>query len=206
MSADEDERAELLVRELLADPSMWDEPDPSLEDRVVAAVMAEAAQPAAQLDRHHGRNRNHRRLTERRLVRYGVVAAAAAAVVGVAVTAETIRGGSSAPSMTAALTAYAPTADASGSASFTRTSAGWRVALRTSGLPRLDNGRFYEAWMKNEAGVLVAIGTFNQGPKVTLWSGVSPTQFATITVTAQEANGNPASSGQRVLTGNIEPR
>ena len=57
--------------------------------------------------------------------------------------------------------------------------------------------------MKNGAGVLVAIGTFNEGPRVTLWSGVAPSDFPTITITEQEANGNPASSGQRVLAGTV---
>ncbi|MFI5042771.1 MAG: anti-sigma factor, partial [Acidimicrobiales bacterium] len=88
-------------------------------------------------------------------------------------------------------------------ATFTSTRSGWRIELRTNGLPRLDNGRYYQAWMKNGAGVLVPIGTFNQGPEVTLWSGVPPKEFPTITVTEQEANGNPASSGQRVLAGSV---
>ena len=76
------------------------------------------------------------------------------------------------------------------------TPAGGRLGQR-----RLDNGRFYQAWLKNAAGILVPIGTFNQSGDVTLWSGVPPTQYPTITVTRQQANGNPASSGQRVLIG-----
>ena len=92
---------------------------------------------------------------------------------------------------------------ASGSVSLTKTTAGWRVVLHTTGLVRLDNGRFYQAWLKNRAGVLVPIGTFNQGPTVMLWSGVSPLDFPTVTVTEQLANGNPASSGRRVLVGTV---
>ena len=65
------------------------------------------------------------------------------------------------------------------------------------------NGRYYQAWLKNSAGILVPIGTFNDAVNVTLWSGVPVTQFQTLTVTRQQANGNPASSGQRVLTGTI---
>ena len=42
---------------------------------------------------------------------------------------------------------------------------GWRIELDASGLPRLDNGRFYEAWLRNAAGVLVPLGTFNEGQK-----------------------------------------
>lgn len=208
------ERAELqAIRELLADPSVWAEPAPSLEDRVVAAVTAEAAKSKGQdsplplpsrIDGRRSARRDRTGAAPRRLlVLSGAIAAAV--VVAVALTVRSIGGGPAAPRMTAALSAAAPGEHTSASATFTRTSAGWRVELHTRGLPRLDHGRFYEAWMKNDAGVLVAIGTFNQGPDVTLWSGVSPTEFGTITITAQEANGNPASSGQRVLVGTIAP-
>jgi hypothetical protein len=90
---------------------------------------------------------------------------------------------------------------ATGQATMIQTTAGWRITLHASGLPRLDNGQFYEAWLKNAAGILVPIGTFNQPDDITLWSGVAPTGYPTITVTRQRADGNPASSGQRVLVG-----
>ena len=50
-------------------------------------------------------------------------------------------------------------------------------------------------------GVLVPIGTFNEGAEVVLWAGVSPVDFPTITVTKEQADGNQASSGQVVLSG-----
>jgi hypothetical protein len=87
----------------------------------------------------------------------------------------------------------------------TQTQSGWRITLHGSGLPRLDNGYYYEAWLKNPAGILVPIGTFNQPDNVTLWAGVPPTQFPTITITRQRADGNPKSSGQRVLVGVARP-
>ncbi len=75
--------------------------------------------------------------------------------------------------------------------------------LDARGLPRLQGGRFYEAWLRNSAGVLVPIGTFNQGHKLTLWAGVPPQNFATLTVTREHADGDQASSGKKVLTGTI---
>jgi hypothetical protein len=51
------------------------------------------------------------------------------------------------------------------------------IELDATGLPRLDRGRFYQAWLRNADGVLVPIGTFNEGQKVTLWAGVSPKDF-----------------------------
>jgi hypothetical protein len=65
------------------------------------------------------------------------------------------------------------------------------------------SGRFYQAWLKNRDGVLVPVGTFNDARNVTLWSGVPVTTFRTLTVTVQPANGNPASSGRRVLSGTV---
>ena len=92
---------------------------------------------------------------------------------------------------------------AHGSATLVKESSGWHITLKAAGLPHLTNGRYYQAWLKNSAGILVPIGTFNDAVNVTLWSGVPVTQFQTLTVTRQQANGNPASSGQRVLTGTI---
>ena len=109
--------------------------------------------------------------------------------------------GAHAVTFSAALSGTSLAPGATGQATMTQTTAGWHIALHTSGLPRLANGRFYEAWLKNAAGVLVPVGTFNQAGDVTLWSGVAPTGFPVITVTRQQANGNPASSGQRVLVG-----
>ena len=51
---------------------------------------------------------------------------------------------------------------------------GWRIELSAAGLPRLANGRYYQAWLKNAAGVLVPVGTFNDARQVTLWAGVPP--------------------------------
>jgi hypothetical protein len=105
--------------------------------------------------------------------------------------------------------ALAPTglvASASGEATLTRTSSGWRIELRAAGLPRLEGGRFYEAWLRNAAGVLVPIGTFNEGRKVTLWAGVSPKTFMTLTVTRERADGEQSSSGEKVLVGTLSRR
>lgn len=197
----EDDR---IIQELLAAPSMWAEPDPSLEDRVVAAVTTQAARGRIQTPPRSVPRRATRRPARRPVAIIGATAAAAAVIVAVAFTANSVRG-TSTPHLTAALAPSVSGSGVSATADLTRTAAGWRVDLHTRGLPRLDNGRFYEAWMKNDAGVLVAIGTFNQGPNVTLWSGVSPDEFSTITITAQQANGDARSSGVRVLAGTIKP-
>ena len=72
---------------------------------------------------------------------------------------------------------------AHGSASLTKTGSGWRIELSANGLPHIQNGRYYQAWLKNAAGILVPVGTFNDAKHVTLWSGVPVTEFRTLTVT-----------------------
>jgi hypothetical protein len=104
----------------------------------------------------------------------------------------------------AALTGTSVLPGAGGSATYTRTSAGWRIDLNAAGLPRLATGRFYEAWLRNDAGVLVPVGTFNQSGHVTLWAGVSPEHFTVLTVTRERADGDQTSSGDRVLVGTVD--
>lgn len=198
------ERAELdELRELLGAPATWEQPDPGLEDRVVAMIAEEAqARPASAPAR---RSAFRRRLVLRRPVfaLSGVVAAAVAAIV-IAVSVSNSPPAPQRFAMVVSGTAIAP--GARGSATLTKTSSGWRIELSATGLPHLANGRFYEAWLKNAAGVLVPVGTFNDARQVTLWAGVPPTEFPSLTVTRQQANGNPSSSGERVLTGTLRAK
>lgn len=144
-------------------------------------------------------------ILERPAYAFGLIAVLVAVVAGVA--AISTSGGGNTPgaqlqfAMVVNGTSLAP--GAHGSATLTKMSSGWQVQLSATGLPHLSGGNYYQAWLKNSAGVLVPIGTFNDAVSVTLWSGVPVTQFRTLTVTRQQANGNPASSGQRVLIGTI---
>ena len=93
----------------------------------------------------------------------------------------------------------------SASATLTRTDAGWEVVLEADGLPRVDAGRYYQAWLRDPEGVLVPLGSFNEGGRIVLWSGGSPVDFPGFTVTVESADGNQASSGARVLVGTVDP-
>jgi hypothetical protein len=136
--------------------------------------------------------------------RPAVIGAAAAAVLAVAAGVVVFGSGSSAEGFHAALSATELQPGAGGDATLVKTSSGWRIELDASGLPRLAGGRFYEAWLGNSAGALVPVGTFNVGPKVTLWAGVSPKSFRTLVVTRERADGDEASSGATVLTGTVD--
>jgi Anti-sigma-K factor rskA, C-terminal len=165
------------------------------------SAAAEVEAPAALRARIEGRRRSSRVTTPHRLVLVGVTAAAVVAVaIGVAV----LRPGTSGERFQAALAPTGLVPAAHGDATLTKTSSGWRVELDATGLPRLQGGRFYEAWLRNADGVLVPIGTFNEGRKVTLWAGVSPHNFTTLTITREQADGDQASSGQKVLVGRVD--
>jgi anti-sigma-K factor RskA len=209
---DELSRADLDdLKALLADDALWAEPPAGLEDDVVAAIAAEAARrpvrpdgptPAATPPDRVPARPAVTSLAARRVRRMRVAIGAAAAVVAIAAAGIVVtRGGSSSGTDVALEADSIP--GASGSANLRRTDSGWRIELDASGLPRRDGGEFYEAWLRNPGGVLVSIGTFNEGADVVLWAGVSPREFPTLTVTAEEADGDPSSSGVRVLVGTI---
>jgi hypothetical protein len=176
------------------------------QQRAVALTRAAAAEveaPAALRARIDAKRSARRRPAARGFVVIGAVATAAVvAAVGISIFAS----GSSSQRFQAALAATELAPSASGQATLTKTSSGWRIKLDASGLPRLDAGRFYEAWLRNRAGVLVPVGTFNEGHNVTLWAGVPPTAFTTLTVTREQADGNQRSSGEKVLVGTVSAR
>ena len=156
--------------------------------------------PAALRARIEAQRRGRRSEVPRRLL---VIGASAAAVLAVAMGLSVFGSGGSPEQFRAALGPTALLPDAKGDAKLTKTSSGWRIELDATGIPRLENGRYYQAWLRNTAGVLVPIGTFNEGRKVTLWAGVPPTDFTTLSVTRERADGDQSSSGERVLVGTI---
>jgi anti-sigma-K factor RskA len=161
----------------------------------------EVETPAALRERIEAQRRGRGAEVPRRLL---VIGASATAVLAVAIGLSVFRSDTSPEQFRAALAATALLPDASGDATLTKTSSGWRIELDATGLPRLENGRYYQAWLRNTAGVLVPIGTFNEGRKVTLWAGVPPTDFTTLSVTREQADGDQSSSGEKVLVGTVD--
>jgi len=166
------------------------------------SAASEVEAPAGLRARVDARRQARRTPGWRRPILIGATAAATV-VVAVAVGLGVFGSGTSGKRFHASLAATALEPGASGDATLTKTSSGWRIELDATGLPRLDNGRFYEAWLKNPAGLLVPVGTFNEGRRVTLWAGVSPETFTALSVTREEADGNQASSGRKVLVAKI---
>jgi anti-sigma-K factor RskA len=218
----EDEAGDREIAELaaLADGSLAPERRTALEARVAASselagrlaeqqravalarsAAAAVEAPAALRARVEAQRPMRRVARPPRLVLVGAsaTAVAAAVVIGLVV----FGSATSAQRFHAALAATELAPGARGDATLTKTSSGWRIELDAAGLPRLAGGRFYEAWLRSGAGVLVPIGTFNEGRNVTLWAGVSPKAFPTLTVTREQADGDQASSGEKVLVGTV---
>lgn len=178
------------LRALLADPDGWAEPPAGLLGQILAGTGTGTGSAA-------GRDDRRRQIQMRRTVRAGAAAllAAAAVVVGIVVTR-----GPATTDVALAGTRLAPAASAT--AKLHATPSGLAIELDVSGLPPSPPGYYYQAWMKGPRG-LVTIGTFHLrgGPgTVELWSAVSLADYPAITVTREPEDGNPASSGQVVLT------
>ena len=66
--------------------------------------------------------------------------------------------------------------EGAGEVTMTRTESGWRIELEAGGLPRRDDGAFYEAWLKNDAGALGRMLSADARGVVTKWlkSAIAP--------------------------------
>lgn len=217
MTADEDDRIAYLagegggllppgdradldeLRATLSDPALWAEPPDRLEDSIVQAIADEARDSSRSASR---RRRIRSRWLTRPRVGLGLASLAAAALVAAVIVISAGNNGPAPQRFAMVVTGTSLAPGAQGSARLTKEPSGWRIDLSAKGLPHLANSRYYEAWLRNAAGVLVPVGTFNDARQVTLWSGVPVTQFRTLTVTQQRA-GQPLSSGRRVLIGTI---
>ena len=219
----EDEFGDREIAELaaLADGSLPPERRVALEARVAASPelahrlaeqrravtltrsAGDGIEAPAALRAHIEAQRRSGARSPRRLVLVGA-ATTAAVLAAVAVAVSVLGSGTSAESFHAALAPTDLAPGATGEATLTKTTSGWRIELDATGLPRLDAGRFYEGWLRDATGVLVPVGTFNEGERVTLWAGVSPKDFTTLTVTRERADGDQTSSGEKVLVGTVD--
>lgn len=197
-----DEAADVaLLADLLADPSTWAEPNPDLEDAVVRAVEEAGPRPTTSATPRTTISQRKRVSYRRRIAWSAVAAVAAVALVLAAVT--TTRSGTRVD-YTAQLGGTELAQGASASGDVTRNKAGYRITLDAHGLPELAGDEYYQAWLKNAEGTLVPIGTFSSSDgRVTLWSGVDPSDFPTMTVTIEATDNDQSSSGRRVLQGDV---
>jgi hypothetical protein len=191
-----------LLADLLADPSTWADPDTGLEDTIVRAVADAQPAPARRLPQRDSGAR-HTRATHRRRMMLPALAAAATVLI-IAVAAVTTLRGDTSRDFDVALSGTELAEAASGTGELTRSDSGFRITLDAQGLTPLPTNEYYQAWLRNAAGILVPIGSFSSSDdRVTLWSGVDPAEYSTMTVTIEAADNDQTSSGRRVLQGDV---
>jgi anti-sigma-K factor RskA len=80
-----------------------------------------------------------------------------------------------------------------------------RARVDVSGLAPSGSDHFYELWLLDDDGRMVALGAFQVGAggraEVELPIPVTPSQYRYFDVSLQEDNGDPAHSGVSVLRG-----
>lgn len=166
----------------LSSPSVWAEPPATLEDDLVAAIVAEAATAAPASAS-----------TPRWL---WAVAAGFLLVAGFGLGAA-LTGGDDAPEIVGEIFPLEGTdlaADADGEVELAVLLNGLRIILAVDELPPAPDGMFYEAWLLDTDRGVVSAGTFhmrNQTGRIELWAGVTPEDYPNFVVTLEADDGDP---------------
>lgn len=82
-----------------------------------------------------------------------------------------------------------------------------QIELTVWGLPKLRKDEYYELWYAKEEGGRISCGTFRAQPggqtTVNLTAPVGATSYPKIEVTREPDDGDPGSSGEKVLVGDL---
>ncbi|MEM7272167.1 MAG: anti-sigma factor [Actinomycetota bacterium] len=228
MTLDATERAALdRIRSNLADPTVWEEPPPSLRGRLLAEAQTQVQDQAAGLpgqtpgigtvitggadgvDGPAGSDQDavSRARAKARARWIGPLTAVAAAVVvfGLVFWPRADNPVSELPTYELAASALAP--DATATVRSEPMGAGVEIWARFSGLAPAAPGEYYAGWLMGEAG-MVSIGSFHartDGAPVGLWSGVAVQDYPQMIITLQREGEPPGPSDAIVFEGRIVP-
>jgi len=180
------------IEALLGDPTLWEEPSDDLGERVVAAVRSESAVGAPAVERWAPT-----------WIRPALLGAAAVVVFlfGGIVLFSAISGSEGADEFSAELIPTGLVDDVDGSIELTSFDSGLRIELDAPSLPRREGDQFYEAWLRTEDGLLIPVGTFHDGERVTLWAGVDRDRVVAFSITRERAV--PADSVDQRTSGDV---
>lgn len=197
-SLDDPSDAELAaLAAVLTRAEPWGDPPRELEDRVVAAIAAEAAALPAVSPASLTEHRSRRAWSASRLL--GAAAALVVIVAGVAVIA---RGGDD-DGVAFALEGTEAAPEASATVTVSATPAGLKILLEADGLPGAPDGYMYEAWV-GDGDISVSAGTFHLrggSGSIELWAGVTDRSFRRLWVTLEPVDNDPTSSKDARLRG-----
>jgi hypothetical protein len=105
------------------------------------------------------------------------------------------------------LTATALAPEASGEVRGERAGENIRIQLEVRGLPELREDEYYEMWYAREDGERISCGAFRPDPEgptsVNFTTPINAKFYPEIEVTRQADDGNPQTSGQKVLEGEL---
>ena len=105
------------------------------------------------------------------------------------------------------LAATAPTSEGGGELSGEVQEGNLQIELVVWGLPELRKGEYYELWYAKEDGGRISCGTFRAQPEsqttVNLTAPASAVSYPEIEVTREPDDGDPGSSGEKVLIGDL---
>ena len=105
------------------------------------------------------------------------------------------------------LTATVPASDGGGEISGEMEKGNLKIELVVWGLPELHKGEYYELWYAKKDGGRISCGTFRaqQGDQTTvnLTAPANAVSYPEIEVTREPDDGDPGSSGEKVLVGDL---
>jgi Anti-sigma-K factor rskA len=190
--------AELLT--LLADSSLWADPDTSVEHRVLDAIHELRSIDHAERPRRWWRDP---RIT-------ALVGAAAAALVVSAVFVARHDQSEARDDATITMIGTDAAPEVRGEAGIKQVTSGVRIYVRVPGLPRRDGGEFYQGWLRSCDGERLApIGTFHDLADAIGWAGVDIHEFPVLSFTrevvAAPQSPEQGSSGDAVVRGELAP-
>ncbi len=107
------------------------------------------------------------------------------------------------------LTATALAPEASGVVRGERVGENLQIALEVQGLPELREDEYYEMWYAKEDGERISCGAFRTGPEgrqttVSFTTPVNARAYPEIEITREPDDGDPDSSGEKVLEGRLQ--
>jgi anti-sigma-K factor RskA len=179
----------------------WElEAPPPLESRALEPQAPAEAAPSA------GRPRRRAPLHRARSPRRAPVFAAAAALAAAAVIAVVLLrdpGNDPIPAPPPTTLALRPLPGVPGRAQLTLNGAGTQAELRGAGLRPSGAHDYYEAWLADDRGRMVSMGTFRVAPDgrvdVHMEVAVDVSRYALVDVSLEPDDGNPAHSDRSVL-------
>jgi len=106
------------------------------------------------------------------------------------------------------LAAKAPTSEGGGELSGEVEEGNLQIELVVWGLPELRKDEYYELWYAREDGGRISCGTFRAEPEgqttVNLTAPASAVSYPEIEVTREPDDGDPDSSGEKILVGDLQ--